>query len=119
MRRPTLQSHNASNPSLDLYATRILNQMRTNGDIFVDPMPPLADLDSVLVEFRHAVADAAHRDQRAILLRGQKRKELLRIIRLLSFYVAQIADGDENIILLSGFEPSRIPSSSGATPKPK
>lgn len=118
MKRPTLQSHNVSNARLDLYATGILNGMLQNGDVFSSPTPSLGELERALVDFRTAVADAAHRDQRAILLRNQKRKELFKILRLLSFYVSRVADGNESIILLSGFIPSKDPVNSGDNPKP-
>lgn len=118
MKRPTLQSHNTSNAVLDDYATRILKQMTANRDVFADPNPALEELEAVLLEFRRAVSDAIYRDRRAIILRGQKRKELLRILRLLSFYVARVADGDESLILLSGYTPSRTPGPTGSNPKP-
>lgn len=118
MKRPTLQSHNVSNARLDLYATGILHGILQNGEIFSSPTPSLGELERVLVDFRTTVADATHRDQRAILLRNQKRKELLKMLRLLSFYVSRIADGDESIILLSGFIPSKSPANPGDNPKP-
>jgi len=119
MKKPTLQSHNINNEELNIYATKILDQMRTNSDVFIDPTPNLDKLETILLEFQQAVTDAAHRDQRAILLRDEKRKELLRVLRLLSFYVAQVADGDVSLILLSGYVPSRTPGSTGDNPKPE
>ena len=118
MKRPTLRSHNISNTSLDIYASGILKQMTNNSDVFVDPSPSLEELETILIEFRRAVTNAKYRDQRAILLRNQKRKELFRVLRLLSFYVSYIADGDESLILLSGYAPSRTPGSTGDNPKP-
>lgn len=118
MIRPTLQSHNVKDLELVLYGLRILNKMSENLDVFVSPTPSLQQLDEVLEEFQKAITAARFRDMRAIVVRKQKKAELLNVIRLLSYYVARVANGDPVIILSAGFIPSKKRGASKKNTRP-
>lgn len=83
--------------------------MRENALLFPNPVPDLDTFETMLIDFRRAIADATYLDKLAILKRDKKRKTLLESIRYL--YVDTIAKGDESIILTSGFVPSKPQSS--------
>lgn len=113
---PTIRSHNITDAALMEYANRIWKEMTNNASLFPDPTPDLETFKEAADGFQQAITDAAYRDRRAVLIREGKRKELLKCLRYLSFYVDFIARGNEDIILESGFVPSKPQSSSEQIP---
>lgn len=114
--KPTIRSHNISDAELEEYARIIFKKMTENASLFPHPDPDLKTFETILKDFRKAIADATYRDMLAIRLRNSKRKELLEGIRFLSLYVQLVAKGDETIVLAAGFIPSRPRSSSENIP---
>lgn len=99
-------------------AEQIFVKMTQESTLFPTPIPPLADLETALAAFRNSATEAAYRDTRAIMIRQQKRKELVRVLKELSKYVDTVANDDGTIILAAGFELRRPSSSySGIVPK--
>lgn len=99
-------------------AEQIFTKMTSESTLFASPSPELSELETALAEFRNSATEAAYRDTRAIMIRKQKRKELVYILKELSKYVDTIANGDGTIILAAGFmlyKPNQ--SYSGLVPK--
>lgn len=116
MIKPNFKSKDAT--ELLNYAEHILKKMTENEDLFDEPVPSLAVLDSALSAYRDAYAEATHRDMRAVVLKGQKGKALQQVIYRLSHYVDAQAQGDPAIILAAGYKPSKSKlSRAGAPPK--
>lgn len=100
------------------YAEQIFKNMTDNASMFVDPVPALPVLESALIAYRAAYVEASYRDIRAVLIKGQKGKDLQAVIYRLSHYVDAQALGDPNIILAAGYKPSKSTRNrSGRTPK--
>ena len=118
MIKPTLQSHNIKDIELVLYAGKVIKKMDENVSIFTAPSPRLEQLKDLVTQFQKAMAAAAFRDRRAVAFRNEKKAELLNQMRLLSYYVAQIAKGDRSIILASGFVPSKVKGTKAKNFKP-
>lgn len=114
--KPTIRSHNITDAELEEYASIILKEMTENASLFPHPDPDLKTFETILKDFRKAIADATYRDMLAIRLRNTKREELLDAMRFLSVYVQLVAKGDENIILAAGFIPSKPRGSSENIP---
>lgn len=116
MIRPNYSSNDAT--ALLNYAEHIFQKMTENYDMFPHPVPSMATLESALIDYRDAYIEAMYRDRRAIVLKGQKGKELHEVLYRLSHYVDAIAKGDPAIILAAGYRPSKSKQSRvGATPK--
>lgn len=118
MKKPTLQSRETNAAKLLQYADNILLKMTENVDLFPEPDPSLADLDTAIADFREAVSEAAHRDMRMVELKNQKQVELRRVIYNLSLYVDRVAQGDVATILAAGFLPNKDAEPAGPAPKP-
>lgn len=100
------------------YAEHILQKMTANEELFTDPTPSLKMLESVLLDYRAAYAEAIHRDMRAVIIKDQKGKELQEVIYRLSHYVDAVAQGDPAVILAAGYHPSQPTTQSvGRTPQ--
>lgn len=100
------------------YAEHIFKKMNENEGMFTNPMPSLSILESALIEYRAAYAEANHRDMRAVIIKDQKGKELQEVIYRLSHYVDAVAQGDPAVILAAGYRPSQPTTLSvGRTPQ--
>lgn len=71
---------------------------------FPEPVPDLASLAAARVELSEWTEKAQFGDRLAISTRRTKQKALADLIRSLAHYVSLTANGDEDIILSSGFE---------------
>lgn len=100
------------------YAEQIFKKMTENVDMFTNPVPDLTTLETNLTRYRDAYAEATFRDKRAVILKGQKGKDLQRTIYQLARYIDGVAEGDAAIIVAAGFRPSGSTTNSiGKTPK--
>lgn len=100
------------------YAGHILKKMTENASLFPDPIPTMMVFEKNLNDYREAYAEATHRDMRAVVIKGQKGKELKAAVYRLSHYVDAVALGDAAIILAAGYRPSQSTKVSvGRTPK--
>lgn len=105
MAKPNFTSKNAA--ELLRYAEQIFKKMTENVDLFPEPIPGLGVFESRLEAYRAAFAEAAFRDQRAVILKGQTGADLQEMIYRLSHYVDAVAQGDPAIIVAAGFHPSQ------------
>ncbi|WP_164112802.1 MULTISPECIES: hypothetical protein [Sphingobacterium] len=116
MIKPNYKSKDAT--ELLNYAEHIFKKMTENASMFVDPVPSLSVLETSLSNYRAAYVEATHRDMRAVVLKGQKGKDLHQVVYRLSHYVDAQAQGDPSIILAAGYRPSKSTQNrSGRTPK--
>ncbi|MBL1409631.1 fibronectin type III domain-containing protein [Sphingobacterium faecale] len=100
------------------YAEHIFQKMTESKNLFTNPVPSLIIFEGVLIGYRDAYAEAVHRDMRAVVIKGQKGKELQEVIYRLSHYVDAVAQGDPAIILAAGYRPSQPTTQSvGRTPQ--
>lgn len=108
MKKTTTGFRNRDSAQLIQFGEEIVKKMEDNRAIFMTPVPPLAELNAALVDFRNAAAKAAFHDRQAISVRREKRAELEYVIRELSKYVDTVAKGNETTIFSAGFVPSKI-----------
>lgn len=100
------------------YAESILVKMTENANLFPDPDPALELLEESLTAFRRAVADAAFRDMRQVVIKNQRFTELKSVLFDLSLYVTKVAQGNRALILAAGFMPTKVATPLGLAPKP-
>src|SRR5690606_29817602 len=103
MNKLKLNEKGQSDVQLMQTAEQILSKMAQEATLFPTPVPELTALETALTAFRNSATEAAYRDTRAILIRKQKRKELVYVLKELAKYVDTIANGDDSIILAAGF----------------
>jgi len=118
MKKPTLQSGEKSAAKLLQYADNILLKMTENADMFPEPDPTLAELDTAIGGFREAVSEASYRDMRKVEVKNQLQAALREVIYGLSLYVDRVAQGNAATILAAGFLPSKDSTPTGIAPKP-
>ena len=118
MKKPTLQSEGKSAAKFLQYADNILLKMTENADLFPEPDPTLAELDTAITSFREALSEAAYHDRRKVALKNQQQAVLKQVIYALSLYVDRTAQGNAATILAAGFLPSKDAEPAGPGPKP-
>ncbi len=118
MFKPTLQFRKLSEVQVGQYAESILVKMTENANLFPDPDPALEVLEETLTAFRRAVADAAFRDMRQVVIKNQRFTELKSVLFDLSLYVTKVAQGNRALILAAGFVPTKAATPLGLAPKP-
>lgn len=118
MKKPTLQSGEKSAAKLLQYADNILLKMTENADLFPEPEPTLAELDTAIGGFRDALSEASYRDMRKVEVKNQLQAVLRQVIYGLSLYVDRVAQGNAATILAAGFLPSKDTTRPGIAPKP-
>lgn len=104
MAKPIYKSNDAT--GLLRYAESILQKMKENADLFVDPVPDLATFESQLENYRREYTEATFRDKRAVIRKRKAGKVLQEAIYRLSQYVDAMAKGDREIIVAAGFTPT-------------
>ena len=80
-----------------------------NATIFVTPDIPIANIVALIAEFEIAIMNAQNGGHAEIAIRRNKELKIDDMFRNLVYYVNKIANGDEAIILLSGFHASTPP----------
>jgi len=116
MKRATVQSHNATALETRDYAAQIVKSMREESATFPKPYPSLDEVEQLIDRLTEEIAHAMYRDKLAVVIRDTTQAELLGYIRLLSYYVDRVAQGDEVIILSAGFLPTRDRDNSNEIP---
>ncbi|MBD1432716.1 hypothetical protein H8B06_07770 [Sphingobacterium sp. DN00404] len=118
MSKLTLKEKEQKDVQLMQTAEQILTKMAQETTLFPEPTPGLSVVEAALSTFRDSATEAAYRDMRAILVRKEKRKELVYLLRELGKYVDTVANDDDTIVLAAGFSIRRPNSSfSGLVPK--
>lgn len=118
MSKLTLNEREQTDVQLMQTAEQILSKMTAEAVLFPTPVPDLEALQSALTAFRNSATEAAFHDSRAILIRNQKRKDLVYILKELSKYVDTIAKDDDATVLAAGFSLRKVSDSyKGLVPK--
>lgn len=118
MSKLTLKEKEQKDVQLMQTAEQIHSKMTQETTLFPEPIPGLSVLNNALTAFRDSATEAAYRDTRAILIRRQKRKALVYVLKELGKYVDTVANGDDTVILAAGFGIRKSNDSySGPAPK--
>ena len=95
--------------------TVVLSATADNVDIYANPDPPLAEIKLDLDNYTTAVhlqnpsqADTINKNNLRLVLTNQ--------VRLLSYYVAKVCNGNMANLILSGFPPQKTPGQPVGTP---
>ena len=89
---------------------RNITQEMTGNPSFHNPDPTLPVVESAIDELEKAYTASLNKDKAQKALMRTKQKVLLALIIKLGDYVQSISQGDENIILSSGFEVRKTPA---------
>lgn len=118
MLKPTLKFRDLTELQVAKSAANILVKMTENVDLFPEPEPSLALLETALASFNRSLSDAIFRDMRQVVIKNQRLAALKLVMFNLSLYVTKIAQGNSDIILAAGFVPTKDPTPIGIGPKP-
>jgi len=113
MSQLTINEKDQTDVQLMQTAEQIATKMANEATLFPTPVPALSVLNAALVAFRNSATEAAYRDTRAIMIRKQKREELVHVIKELGKYVDTIANNDDTIVLAAGYNIRKTSSSYG------
>ncbi|RKO71476.1 hypothetical protein D7322_12015 [Sphingobacterium puteale] len=111
MSQLTINEKDQTDVQLMQFAEQIATKMAQEAILFPTPVPSLTVLESALAAFRNSATEAAYRDTRAIMVRKQKREELVYVLKELGKYVDTIAGNDDTIVLAAGFNIKKTSSS--------
>ena len=106
----------SSNADLIIASDRILVAWPGNAHAPA-PLPPLADVATARTSFAAAV-NAGNTGAHGVIVRRQKRTQLVVLLRSLALYVQQTCNGDPAILLTSGYPARRRPQRAGLPPVP-
>jgi hypothetical protein len=82
---------------------RIVEKMENNPN-FPHPPAALATLKQLLPEYHNAVANAKGRDKEMVAIKRAKKMAVVTLLTELASYVSLTCNGDEALLLNSGFE---------------
>lgn len=106
-------------PEFIIRCTAIKTAVEDNVATFATPVPSLATIDAAVQDLagkQQAVEQKSGTD--ATFLRNEAKDALHDLMRQLATYVSGVANGNADIILLSGFDLVSSPSSVGLLPPP-
>jgi len=83
------------------------------------PDPTLADLQTAITDFLLSIVKAKNGTKEDTADKNAKRQTLVDLLRRLSYYVQVTSNGDETIILSSGFDTNKQSGTVGVLPKPE
>lgn len=86
---------------------------------YPEPDPALADLQTAITDFQLALVKAKNGTKEDTADKNSKRTVLVDLLHKLSYYVQVNSDGEEAIILSSGFDVNKQSGSVGVLPKPE
>ena len=93
----------ASDAKLESEGQFIVTSMTDNTN-FPSPTPGLAAVGTALTEYSVAKAEAAGRDRTKVAIKNSKKLALQLLLKTLANYVALTANGDEAMLVSSGFQ---------------
>lgn len=89
---------------------RLIFKSLTNNPAFTDPIPNLADLLVAVEAFSVSLVGAAELGRVNVSNKDARREQLEQLLRQLAMYVMFIANGDEQILMSTGFTVTKIAS---------
>jgi hypothetical protein len=103
MKRIVLSSYkNERDSDLTTTGKRIVEKMDNNPN-FPNPPAALATLKQLLPGYHNAVANAKGRDKEMVAIKRAKKAEVIALLTELAAYVTLTCDGNEALLLNSGF----------------
>lgn len=103
--------------NLEAKAQSIIDDM-TGNKHFSKPVPSLAEISKALAEFIKAEADALSGAKLDRAVKEEKKTALIQQLNQLALYVQATGEGDETILVSSGFSLSKKPEPIGILEKP-
>jgi len=107
-----------SDADLSSKANFILDKMTGNAN-FATPVPPLADLKAANDLYIVSLGKAEYGSKEDTVIKNNNRTALSNVLKALGNYVQTTSGGDEAIILSSGYDVNKKPSSVGQLDKPE
>lgn len=109
MKSPKLRVDYArlSDADLELKADAVVAAFNEHMAVFDSPNPPLPDFNTAVIEYTTALTNAQTRDKTMVAIKNAKRVVLLQMMAALANYVMNKANGDETILVMSGFDLAR------------
>jgi hypothetical protein len=98
-------------------ANYIVDQM-TDNPAFATPTPPLKDVTDANNEYISALGKVEYGSKADTVIKNNLRAALIVLLKLLADYVQTTSNGDEAIILSSGFDVNKKPATVGELDKP-
>lgn len=102
-----------------LQAGRDIVVALTGNTNYTTPFPALADVTAALDDLQAKIEAAAGRDQTAMAARNQSRENARSLFRQLANYVQAHCQNNLEILLSTGFHPTKTPAPVGALPAPQ
>jgi hypothetical protein len=102
----TFGYHQSGTSALDTFASQVANGIYTNTTPFSSPIIAQTQFVAAQQSFSSAAADYATYGATKKTSFTNARKKLIDVLDLMADYVDSVANGDESIIILSGFVPS-------------
>ena len=99
----TLSFNEYTDDSFETKASSIL-QMLTGNPFFPSPVPPLATLQTLVTAYQAALVDAKTKDIVKVAIKRAARTALEQCLRNLGQYVMWTANGNEEMLVSSGFD---------------
>jgi hypothetical protein len=108
LKRILLNFYRLSVAALIVFGRSVVTKM-TGNSYFTTPNPALADVTTAIDDMETKAALAKDGSKVAKTSMKKAKKKLVDLLRKEAFYVEGVADGDENILVSSGFELSKDP----------
>lgn len=92
-----------------MFAQNVTTSMANAVSVFPAPTPPLADINNAIATYAGLLQLAADRDRVQVVLKNQTKQALLLMLSQLADYVNLAAQGDEGVLVQSGFNLNKVP----------
>lgn len=109
-------SNKYSEPALNVKAGSIISEMTGNAN-FPTPVPTLEVVTSANDAFTLALKNAENGTKEDTVVKNNRKQELIALLKKLADYVQLASNGDEAIIISSGFDVNKKPSTVGPLEK--
>lgn len=110
MKKALSNFYKLTDASLEVKAEAIYSSMNGNAS-YTTPLPTLVVLQAAITAFSNALNAASSGSRVDIAFKNQKRQELIDLLRSLAAYVTFAANGDDSVLLSSGFDITKDPAS--------
>lgn len=105
-----------TDPELVVKTTHVVEQMTGNSN-FPTPNPPLEVITEANASFASALQNVEGGSREDTVVKNNRRKILENLLKIETEYVQQVSEGNEAIILSSGFDVNKKPAIVGPLPK--
>ena len=91
------------------FAQNVTTSMANAVAVYPTPVPTLADVNTVLGNYAELLQLAADRSKVQVVLKNQAKRDLLVLLSQLADYVNLTGQGDEGVLVKSGFILNKVP----------